>query len=189
MDVKVGPQRRLSTKELVLLNCGFGENPIESCLDLKEIKPVNTKGNQSWIFTGKTDFETEAPIFRPPDVKSWLTRKDPDAGKDWRQERKGWQRMRCLDGITDSMNMSLRKLWMMVKYRKVCCPTIHGVAKSRTWLRNWKTTTMYYYCYIHILQMRKGLSYLVSHTWLVSKNTVLNYHQQSLESCLLLFSQ
>ena len=133
----VGPQRRLSIKELVLLNCGVGENPIESSLDLKEIKPVNTKGNQSWIFIGKTDFETEAPILRPPDVKSWLIRKDPDAGKDWRQERKGWQRMRCLDGITDSMDMSLRKLWMMVKYRKVCCPTIHGVAKSQTWLRNW----------------------------------------------------
>ena len=57
---------------------------LESSLDLKEIKPVNTKGNQPWIFIGRTDFEAEAPILGPPDVKSWLIRKDPDVGKDWR---------------------------------------------------------------------------------------------------------
>ena len=61
----------------------------ESFLDCKEIKPVNPKGNQSWIFIAKTDDEAEAPILRPPDVKSWLIRKDPDAGKDWKQEEKG----------------------------------------------------------------------------------------------------
>ena len=61
----------------------------ESSLDCKEIKSVNPKGNQSWIFIAKTDDEDEAPILRPPDVKSWLIRKDPDAGKDWRQEEKG----------------------------------------------------------------------------------------------------
>ena len=61
----------------------------ESPLDCKEIKPVNPKGNKSWIFTGRTDAKAEAPIFWPPDVKSWLTEKDPDAGKDWGQEEKG----------------------------------------------------------------------------------------------------
>ena len=61
---------------------------IESLLDCKEKKPVNPKGNQSWIFTGRTDAEAEAPIIWPPDVKSWLIRKDPDAGKDWGQEEK-----------------------------------------------------------------------------------------------------
>ena len=61
---------------------------LESPWDCKEIKPVNPKGNQSWIFTGRTDAEAETPIFWPPDSKSWLTGKDPDAGRDWRQEEK-----------------------------------------------------------------------------------------------------
>ena len=62
---------------------------LESPLDCKEIQPTNTEGNQSWIFIGRTDAEAEALILRPPDVKSWLIRKDPDAGKGWRQEEKG----------------------------------------------------------------------------------------------------
>ena len=65
------------------------EKTIESPLDCKEIKPVNRKGNQSWIFIGRTDAEAEAPILWPPNAKSWLTGKDPDAGKDWRWEEKG----------------------------------------------------------------------------------------------------
>ena len=64
------------------------EKTLESPLDCKEIQPVHPKGNQSWIFIGRTDAEVEAPILWPPDVKSWLIRKDPDAGKDWRQEEK-----------------------------------------------------------------------------------------------------
>ena len=65
------------------------EKILESPLDCKEIKPVNPKGNQSWVFTGRTDAKSEAPVLWPPDVKNWLTGKDPDAGKDWRQEEKG----------------------------------------------------------------------------------------------------
>ena len=65
------------------------EKTLESPLDHKEIKPVRPKGNQSWIFIGRTDAEAEAPIFWPPDVKNWLIGKDPDAGKDWRQDEKG----------------------------------------------------------------------------------------------------
>ena len=65
------------------------EKTLESPLDFKEIKPLNPKGNESWIFIGRTDVETEVPVLWPPDVKSQLTRKDPDAGKDWRQEEKG----------------------------------------------------------------------------------------------------
>ena len=79
----------LSTKELMLLNCGVGEDSWESPLDCKEIKPVNPKGNQSWIFIGRTDAETETPILWPPDAKNWLIGKNPDAGKDSRQEEKG----------------------------------------------------------------------------------------------------
>ena len=65
------------------------EKTLESSLDCKEIKPVNPKGNQSWIFIGRIDAEAEAPILWPPDVKNWFTGKDSDAGKDWRQEEKG----------------------------------------------------------------------------------------------------
>ena len=74
-------------------NCCFWtvvlEKTLESPLDCKEIQPVDSKGNQSWIFIGRTDAEAEAPIFWPPDAKNWLLGKDPDAGKDWRQEEKG----------------------------------------------------------------------------------------------------
>ena len=70
----------------MFLNCGVGEDSWES---LGQIQPVYSKGNQSWIFTGRTDAEAETPIFWPPDVKNWLTWKDPDAGKDWRWEDKG----------------------------------------------------------------------------------------------------
>ena len=65
------------------------EKALESRLDFKEIHPVNPKGNQSWIFIGRTDAEAETPVLKPPDVKNWLIWKDPDAGKDWRQEQKG----------------------------------------------------------------------------------------------------
>ena len=80
--------KRLNAEELMLLNCGVGEDSCES-LGLQEIKPVNPKGNQSWIFIRRTDAETQAPILWPSDEKSWLVRKDPDVGKDWRREEKG----------------------------------------------------------------------------------------------------
>ena len=84
------------------------EKTLESPLDCKEVQPVLPKGNQSWVFIGRTDAKAETPILWPPHAKSWLIGKDPDAGRDWEQEEKGWQRMRWLDGITDSMDMSLR---------------------------------------------------------------------------------
>ena len=71
------------------------EKTLETHLDCKEIKSVNPKGNQSWIFIRRTNAEAETPILWSPDVKKWLIGKDPDAGKDWRLEEKGWQSMRC----------------------------------------------------------------------------------------------
>ena len=82
------------------------EKTLESFWDSKEIKPVNPKGNQFWIFIGRTDAEAEAPILWPPYAKSWLIGKDPDAGKVWGRRRKGWQNIRWLDEITSSMDMS-----------------------------------------------------------------------------------
>ena len=81
------------------------EKTLESPLECKEIKPFNPKGNQSWIFLGRTDAEAETLILWPPDAKNWLLWKDPDAGKDLRQEERGQQRMRWLDGITSLMDM------------------------------------------------------------------------------------
>ena len=94
------------------------EKTLEMPLDCKEIKAVNPKGNQLWIFIGRTDAEAEPPVLWPSDVKSWLTGKDPDAGKDWGQEEKGTSEDELWDGLIDSMGMSLSKLWETVKDRE-----------------------------------------------------------------------
>ena len=90
------------------------EKTLESPLDCKEIQPVHPKGDQSWVFIGKTDAEAETPILWPPHVKSWLTGKDSDAGRDWGQEEKGTSED---EGITDSMDTSLGKLQKLVMDR------------------------------------------------------------------------
>ena len=116
----------------MLLNCGVGEDS-ESPLDCKEIQLVHPKGDQSWVFIGRSDVEAETPVFWPPDGKSWLIWKDHDAGKDWRQE-KGTREDEMVGWITNSMDMSLCGLQELVMDRDAGHATIYGVAKSRAWL-------------------------------------------------------
>ena len=116
------------------------EKALESLLDFK-IKRVKPKGNHFWIFAGRTDAEAETPILWPPDVKSQLIRKTLMLGKTEGGRRVGSQRMRWLDGITDSIDMNLSKLQEMVKDRKAWHASVHEVEKSWTWLSNWKAST------------------------------------------------
>ena len=138
MDVRVGLYKKLSTEELMHLNCGVGEDSWES-LGQQEIQPTHPKGNQSWIFTGRTDAET--PILWPPDAKNWLLWKDPDAGKDWRWEKKGTMEGKMV-GCHHQLDRHQFEQTPGVGDGVESCAVVHWVAKSWTWLSDWTDTSL-----------------------------------------------
>ena len=113
------------------------EKTLQSPLDCKEMQPVHPKRDQSWVFIGRTDVEAETPILWPPDVKSWLIWKDPDAGKDWGQKEKGTTEDEMVGWHHDSTDMGLGGLRELVMDREAWCAVAHGVAKSQTQLSDW----------------------------------------------------
>ena len=113
------------------------EETLESPLDCKEIQPVHPKGGQSWVFIGMTDAEAETPILWPPDVKSWLIGKDPDAGRDWEQAEKGTTEDEMAGWPYWLNGHELSKLRELVMDREAWRAAIHGVAKSQTQLSDW----------------------------------------------------
>ena len=123
----------------MLSNCGAGKDFFAGLLDNKEIKPVSPKGNQPWIFIGRTDAKTKAPVLWPPDLKSQLIRKDPDPEKGWGQEKKGETENEMVGWLHwILMDMSLSKLQEIVKDREAWRAAVHGVTKHWTQLSDWK---------------------------------------------------
>ena len=138
-----------------MLRTVVGEKTLEGPLDCKEIQPVHPKGNQSWIFIGRTDAEAETPILWPSDMKNWLIWKDPDAGKDWRQEEKGttedemvgWHHRFSGHEFEQALGVDDREAW---------CAAVHGVSEIQTQLCDWTSDVAI------ALEFKSKLLYLLS---------------------------
>ena len=169
------------------------EKTLQSPLGCKKIKPVHPKGNQSWIFIGRTDAKAEAPLFWPLDVQNWLTGKDPDAGEDWRQEEKGMTEDEMVGWHHRLNGHEFVQLQELVMDREAWHAAVCEVTKSWTRLSNWTDTATHY----RILSLRfwKSLSsyhilfiFSVEYSVFCLVTGLTQERKLSLQSCFILWN-